>query len=483
MKRLFTILVTVLLMASVYSQVPNKMTYQAVVRDAGNALVTNHAVGLQISIIYGSPTGDLLYIEQQTSTTNANGLITIEIGSEGYLPAGIFENSTLFLKTEIDPTGGIDYTISGTTQLLSVPYSYISEKAGTLLGTDGMGSGSGLDADLLDDYDSGDFLQSETDPVFIAQPAYGITSVNITNWTTAYGWGNHSGLYRPIGYVPAWSEITSKPTTITGFGITDAMNTSHAANAITSTNITNWNTAYTDRLKWDGGATGLVAATGRTSLGLGSLATLSSINNSNWSGDVLSIGNGGTGASNEADARTKLGLVIGTNVQAYDADLTDLADGTLSASKVEYNEYFITSAGTSGQVWTSDGSGRGVWVTGTELAIGDSYGGGVIFWLDASGKHGLIAATHDESTIGIQWYNGSYTTTGATLYAVYAGKANTDIIISNQGAGSYAAQVCDDYSVTVNNEYYDDWYLPSKEELNLMYENKVDIDATAMVVS
>ncbi|HDY73074.1 MAG TPA: hypothetical protein ENH86_00680, partial [Candidatus Jorgensenbacteria bacterium] len=56
-------------------------------------------------------------------------------------------------------------------------------------------------------------------------------------------------------------------------------------------------------------------------------------------------------------ARTSLGLVIGTNVQAYDADLTDLADGTLTATKVQYGANFITVAGSSGQVWKSDGVG------------------------------------------------------------------------------------------------------------------------------
>ncbi len=91
--------------------------------------------------------------------------------------------------------------------------------------------------------------------------------------------------------------------------------------------------------------------------------------------------------------------------------------------------------------------------------------------MDASGQHGLIAAAVDQST-GIQWNNGSYTTTGATLDAVYTGMSNTNKIIANQGAGSYAAQLCADYSVTVNNEYYDDWYLPSKYELNLLYQQK-----------
>jgi hypothetical protein len=64
---------------------------------------------------------------------------------------------------------------------------------------------------------------------------------NSANWNTAYSWGNHAGLYRPISYVPTWGEISSKPTTISGYGITDAMTTSHAANSITATTIAAWN--------------------------------------------------------------------------------------------------------------------------------------------------------------------------------------------------------------------------------------------------
>ena len=104
----------------------------------------------------------------------------------------------------------------------------------------------------------------------------------------------------------------------------------------------------------------------------------------------------------------------------------------------------------------------------TPLAIGDTYKGGIIFYLDASGEHGLVAASSDQNSGSkVQWYNGSYTTTGATGDGVGAGEENTYMIVGNQGSGIYAAQICRD--LTLNG--YTDWYLPSKYELNLMYTN------------
>ena len=112
---------------------------------------------------------------------------------------------------------------------------------------------------------------------------------------------------------------------------------------------------------------------------------------------------------------------------------------------------------------------------GTEmLEIGYYHAGGVIFYLDGSGG-GLVCTVSDQHS-GIQWYNGSYTTTGATGTAIGTGQANTTTIISSQCTGSYAAQVCADY----NDGTYDDWFLPSKDELNEMYINKTTINATAI---
>ncbi len=105
--------------------------------------------------------------------------------------------------------------------------------------------------------------------------------------------------------------------------------------------------------------------------------------------------------------------------------------------------------------------------------LGEMYGGGNIFWLDETGEHGLIAATADQGpSAGIHWYNGTYKITGANADGVYAGRYNTDKIIASQGNGSYAATVCRDYTYSSGNVFYADWYLPSKYELNLMYQNR-----------
>ena len=141
MKNLFTFVFSFILTISVIAQSPHKMSYQAVIHDATNNLLLNQVVGIKISILQGSVSGNAVYIETQTPTTNDNGLISLEIGG-GIVSSGSFStldwaNGPYFIKTEIDPTGGTNYTISGTTQLLSVPYALYAEKSGTSLSGDG----------------------------------------------------------------------------------------------------------------------------------------------------------------------------------------------------------------------------------------------------------------------------------------------------------------------------------------------------------
>jgi hypothetical protein len=138
MKKLYTFLAVLLFTAISFAQTPEKMSYQAVVRDSGDALVTNQAVGMQISILQTTATGTAVYVETQTPMTNVNGLVTLEIGT-GSVVSGNFTTidwsaGPYFIKTETDPTGGSGYTITGTSELLSVPYALHSKTAGTLPG-------------------------------------------------------------------------------------------------------------------------------------------------------------------------------------------------------------------------------------------------------------------------------------------------------------------------------------------------------------
>lgn len=131
MKKIITICAAILMTANVFAQAPNKMSYQAVVRDAANNLVASSSVGMQISILQGSPSGTAVYVETQTPTSNANGLVTVEIGG-GTLVSGDFSsiywaNGPYYIQTETDPTGGANYTITGTSQLLSVPYALYAQ--------------------------------------------------------------------------------------------------------------------------------------------------------------------------------------------------------------------------------------------------------------------------------------------------------------------------------------------------------------------
>ncbi|NQY08162.1 MAG: DUF1566 domain-containing protein [Flavobacteriales bacterium] len=142
MKKILTIILSLLISVSVWAQSPESMSYQAVIRDAGNAVVASQSVGMQISILQGSASGSSVYTETQNPSTNINGLVSIEIGT-GNVESGDFTtidwaNDVFYIMTETDPTGGTDYTITGTSQLMSVPYALHAKTAGSVTGTNAL---------------------------------------------------------------------------------------------------------------------------------------------------------------------------------------------------------------------------------------------------------------------------------------------------------------------------------------------------------
>jgi hypothetical protein len=534
MKKIYSIIVGLLLTANVFAQAPQKLSYQAVIRNSSNALISSAPVGMKISILHGSPSGAVVYSEifNPNPITNNNGLVTVEIGG-GVPVTGTFStiawaNGPYFIQTETDPAGGTNYTITGTSQLLSVPYALHANTAETLVGG-----------------------TTEIDPLWTASPSFGITNNNISNWNTAFSWGNHIGLYRPMSYVPSWSEITNKPTTIAGYDITDAMSISHAANGITFANISDWNAAFswgnhmglyrpmsyvpswveltgkpttlagygiTDAMGTSHAANGITFANisdwnashlhsnttvgpvhGSTTLG-GNLLRLvnpsairflrinadnsvSALDASTFrtaigagAGTVTSIstGNGITGGPITGSGSIGLtGIALAVHNLSLNGFIVKTGTGSVEARRL--------NAGTGIAITDGNGIFANPTIAAKTYQIGDFAHGGIVFWVDGTGQHGLVCAKTDQST-GVRWYAGTQTHTMARGKGPKSGFMNTAIIIANQGygdAGTYAARICNELEITEGGKSYGDWYFPSVEELILMYENKAAINATA----
>ena len=138
MKTLLLILLLVPMMS--FGQAPESFNYQAVVRNAGGIILNNQPVGMRLTVQQGSIGGTAVYTETFTSTTNGYGLVNLEIGtgtSTDDFSTIDWANGPYFMETAVDVTGGTNYSVMGTSQLMSVPYALYAKTSGNGEGPQG----------------------------------------------------------------------------------------------------------------------------------------------------------------------------------------------------------------------------------------------------------------------------------------------------------------------------------------------------------
>ncbi len=497
MKKLFTLLVTVFFTVVLFAQSPQLMSYQAVIRDAGNNLVNSLPVGMKISILQGSASGTVVYTETQTPTTNTNGLVSIEIGGGTGFDAINWSSGPYFLKTETDPTGGTSYTITGTSQILSVPYSLYTGEAGNgfastytdgekrpvLNMTDGgvsIGappiSNTKLNVNGMVNLTPGDFSTWGVNLALDATSQEGGASFAILSLSNGAGEGGGKFLIK--------NDNESSTLVMDNNGHTGINNLipAHSLDVTGDINFTGALLQNGSPLAHTGDVTG---STALTVVGINgtSLAGLSTgiLKNTTGTG-VPSIAVAGTDylAPNGSAASLTGFPIFNQNTTGSAASFTGNLAGDVTGTQ---GATVVGNSAVISKVLTGFTSGAGTVAATDNILqaiqklngnnpmhyIGESYGGGIVFYVYDNGQHGLIAATADQST-GEVWTTAAFqsTVSNAVRDGIEGGLANTERIIIQAGAGSYAAQLCANYQ----GGNYADWYLPSKYELNLLYLQK-----------
>jgi hypothetical protein len=225
MRNIYTLVIALILTVNSWAQAPQKMSYQAVIRNNSNTLISSAPVGMRVSILQFSTTGTEVYKEiyNPNPQTNTNGLVTLEIGSGipiiGTFASIVWANGPYFIKTETDPTGGTNYSIVGISQLLSVPYALHSKTAENITGaiteTDPVfgawDKSSGINITESQISDLQNYLTSENDGSVtneIEMPsanAGDMAYYNGTNWTKVLA-GNNNQVLTFCDGVPIWTN-------------------------------------------------------------------------------------------------------------------------------------------------------------------------------------------------------------------------------------------------------------------------------------
>jgi len=366
---------------TLFAQVPQLVNYQGVVRNTNGDIIPNQAIGVQFSIHDSSQMGTVVYQETQALVSNSIGVITAQVGAGTVINgtmAGInWASGVKYLQVQVDPAGGSNYTINGTSQLLSVPYALyaansggsgwgLNGNAGTAYGTNFIGT---TDAQNLI-FKVNDTISGRVEDVTNGNTSLGYAGLrNVTSGTnnTALGMyalehdtsgranvaigmqslkANSSGIQNTaVGTSAMLSNIYGNYNTATGFQAlaSNAFGSSNVANgfdALFSSTTGTLNTAVGYQAMANNNTGNINSALG------GSALTNNSAGNANTATGYYALGKNTTGGGNVALGAyaCSSAITVSNQVAVGDSALLNLNSGVGANTAIGYQSQLMNAS-------------------------------------------------------------------------------------------------------------------------------------------